>query len=613
MHSPRNKEIPMKEIIRLSDKLLSDQEIISWLEELRKNSDVAESHFAVSAIIETLQQDKYVYIAGVNVENPDHNRLSLHAEQTAMSGMQALFGKNSQISKIWVMGAPDSAAKGDKSKPTTPCGACRQILMAFSQKDTQVYAVTLDEIIHIEFTMPESLPNTFDESTLGVNSKDAKPETVHASSALDLFEINESLTQEQYCIYLRLLKPRIIENQYRTSPIVSTILKLKNGAHAPGVLVEDIGFLTTDAVFAALGSATVRFGAKKEVSIAEIHLCGDKENITDAELLRSAEIAWLKQFADPTTPVFYYLNQGKTTKAIHTTTLDKCAQSIYTKDFSRISDEKTESPPYVVGISGASGSGKTTLAKQITQKFAPGEVTLIPVDNYYKDQTHIDPSERLKTNYDHPDSIDWALLQNHIQLLLQGKTIEMPEYSFEENNRLKSTKMIKPGRVIILESILLFVAPEIRKLLNLRLFVDTSSDIACLRRAQRDTTERGRTLTSVSTQYLTTVRPANKSFIKPSKDYAHIIINGTHDTAVAVEMITAAIKAKLTPKEANAVLSPLPASQQPIYKKRPTPLDGGRAPFFEEQHSGAKAGRQRKHHHAKGAATLATVPTNSKG
>lgn len=192
----------------------------------------------------------------------------------------------------------------------------------------------------------------------------------------------------------------------------------------------------------------------------------------------------------------------------------------------------------IIGISGGTASGKTTIAKEVyeeTQKF--GSVTVIKLDDYYNDNSHLSLEERRKINFDHPDSYDSKLLLEHLNTLKQGKPINKPVYDFTVSNRSKLKERINPCNVIIIEGIMTFAIKEIRDICDIKIFVDTPADIRFIRRLNRDINSRGRTVESVINQYLSTVRPMHQAFVEPSKEYADLIIpEGGHNT-VAIDVI----------------------------------------------------------------------------
>ncbi len=190
--------------------------------------------------------------------------------------------------------------------------------------------------------------------------------------------------------------------------------------------------------------------------------------------------------------------------------------------------------PILVGIAGGSGSGKTTLTQRLKEAFG-AQATFIPQDNYYKDLSHLPLQERGKTNFDHPDSIEFSLLREQLQALKAGDSVTGPLYSFFDQTR-KVGPTIVPTDLILVEGILIFAIPEIRELFDLKIFVDVDSDVRVLRRVKRDMAERGFAYSVAHEQYLTTVKPMHDLFVESSKQYADIIIpeGGQNETAFAL-------------------------------------------------------------------------------
>ena len=190
-----------------------------------------------------------------------------------------------------------------------------------------------------------------------------------------------------------------------------------------------------------------------------------------------------------------------------------------------------------VGIAGGTGSGKTTLAQKIHQVFP--ESILISQDSYYKDISHLSFEERKKTNFDHPDSLEFSLLRKHLVDLKNGKAIEQPIYNFHIHAREKRTERIEPAQIVLVEGILLLAMPEIRDLFDIKIFVDTDDDVRILRRVERDMQERSRDFSSVKEQYLRTVKPMHDAFVEPSKKYADVIFPEGGYNQVAISLILA--------------------------------------------------------------------------
>ena len=198
----------------------------------------------------------------------------------------------------------------------------------------------------------------------------------------------------------------------------------------------------------------------------------------------------------------------------------------------------------LIGIAGGTGSGKTTLTRHLKEHFGP-EVTVIGHDSYYKRQVGKTYEERTRVNYDHPDAFDTDLLIEHLKELKAGRPIQCPVYSFVDHNRTDETVEIFPTKVIIVEGILIFQNPTLRDMFDIKIFVETDADVRILRRALRDVEERGRTLQSVVTQYLTTVKPMHEQFVEPSKRYADLIVPEGGKNAVALDMIIQRVKSHM--------------------------------------------------------------------
>ncbi len=198
----------------------------------------------------------------------------------------------------------------------------------------------------------------------------------------------------------------------------------------------------------------------------------------------------------------------------------------------------------IVGIAGASGSGKTTISKKLYNAFKDDSV-LITHDSYYKNHTELSLEERAGMNFDHPDSLETDLLIQHLKDLKAGKAIKQPQYDFTTHLRKDEHIDVKPVRAIIVEGILIFTEPKLRELMDLKIFVDTDTDVCLLRRIKRDVEKRGRTLSSVLDQYQNTVKPMYHEFVENSKRYADIIIPEGGHNDVANKVIMARIKAKI--------------------------------------------------------------------
>ncbi|MFH1445847.1 MAG: uridine kinase [Chloroflexota bacterium] len=204
-----------------------------------------------------------------------------------------------------------------------------------------------------------------------------------------------------------------------------------------------------------------------------------------------------------------------------------------------------EKSPLVVGIAGGSGSGKTTLAQLILERIGADKIAFLPHDAYYRNQKHLTYEERLKVNYDHPDSLETELLIEHIQSLKAGHSIELPVYDFTIHTRVEQTKHTESRPIILVEGILIFYERELRKYFDVKLYVDADSDIRFIRRLQRDISERSRSVESVINQYQSTVRPMYLEFVESSKRYADIIIPEGGFNSVALEMVIARLESLL--------------------------------------------------------------------
>ncbi|MCI6640817.1 MAG: uridine kinase [Pygmaiobacter massiliensis] len=190
----------------------------------------------------------------------------------------------------------------------------------------------------------------------------------------------------------------------------------------------------------------------------------------------------------------------------------------------------------ILGIAGGTGSGKTTLTNRLKEHFGE-DVSVIYHDNYYKRHDNMPYEERCLLNYDHPDAFDTDLLIEHLHQLRQGQEICCPVYDYTVHNRSDKTVLVKPAPVIIVEGILIFQNPQLRDMMDIKVFVDTDADVRILRRIMRDVKKRGRSLESVVQQYLTTVKPMHEQFVEPSKRAADIIVLEGGKNQVALEML----------------------------------------------------------------------------
>jgi uridine kinase len=193
--------------------------------------------------------------------------------------------------------------------------------------------------------------------------------------------------------------------------------------------------------------------------------------------------------------------------------------------------------PFVVGIAGGTGSGKTTVARRLAEAMPAGRCALIEHDAYYCDQGHLAPADRAGVNYDHPASLDSALLVDQLRELRSGRTVEVPIYDFASHTRRRETRTVAAARVIIVEGILVFTEAALRDQMDIKIFVDTDADIRLMRRIRRDLEERGRTFQSVRDQYYATVRPMHLEHVEPTKRWADLIVPEGGENSVAVDVL----------------------------------------------------------------------------
>jgi len=199
----------------------------------------------------------------------------------------------------------------------------------------------------------------------------------------------------------------------------------------------------------------------------------------------------------------------------------------------------------IIGIAGGTGCGKTTVVNQILNELPEGEVGVISQDSYYTDTTHLSYEERIKINFDHPRSIDFELLVEHLKELKKGNSVEQPVYSFVKHNRTGDTILTKSRKVIIVEGILILTNPELREMFDIKIFVHADSDERLIRRLKRDINERGRDIDEVLNRYQTTLKPMHHQFIEPMKEYADIIIPNNKYNTVAVDIVRTIINERL--------------------------------------------------------------------
>jgi uridine kinase len=198
--------------------------------------------------------------------------------------------------------------------------------------------------------------------------------------------------------------------------------------------------------------------------------------------------------------------------------------------------------PLVIGVAGGSGSGKTTVTNAILDRVGRERIAVLPHDSYYHDLAHLPLEERAKVNFDHPNAFDNTLYLAQLDALIKGEQVELPTYDFTTYVRLPEVRVVTPQPVVLLEGILIFADAALRSRMSVKLFVDAESDLRIIRRVQRDTRSRGRTVESVIEQYLKTVRPMHLEFVEPSKRYADIIIPSGGLNAIAIDMVVARIE-----------------------------------------------------------------------
>ncbi len=199
----------------------------------------------------------------------------------------------------------------------------------------------------------------------------------------------------------------------------------------------------------------------------------------------------------------------------------------------------------IIGIAGGTGSGKTTVVNKIINSLPPGEVAVLPQDSYYKDSSHVPVEERSKINFDEPAAIEWTLLARHIRELKEGKTIEMPTYSYLTCTRQPETVTVEPREVVIVEGILVLTDPIMREMMDVKVFVDADADERLIRVIARDCVERGRTPIMVLNRYQEVLKPMHEMYIEPSKRYADLIVPQGGSNVVAIQLLTDYIESRL--------------------------------------------------------------------
>jgi uridine kinase len=192
----------------------------------------------------------------------------------------------------------------------------------------------------------------------------------------------------------------------------------------------------------------------------------------------------------------------------------------------------------IIGIAGGTGSGKTTVVRKIVEALPPHYVAVVPLDSYYNDTSHMTEDERHAINFDHPDAFDWKLLNKHVNDLRNGMAIEQPTYSYLLCNRLPETVHVEPKPVIIIEGIMTLLNKKLRDLMDLKIFVDCDPDERLIRNIQRDTIDRGRTVSMVVERYLKVLKPMHEQFIEPTKRFANIIVPQGGNNHIAIDILT---------------------------------------------------------------------------
>lgn len=204
------------------------------------------------------------------------------------------------------------------------------------------------------------------------------------------------------------------------------------------------------------------------------------------------------------------------------------------------------SRPVTIAVAGGTGSGKTTVSNALLNRVGHHHIAYVPHDTYYQDLNHLPLEQLRKFNFDHPDALDTPLMIEHIKQLQAGQPVEIPIYDFTVHQRTERTRTVSPQPIILVEGILILAEASLRELFDVKIYVDTDADLRFIRRLQRDIVERSRTMDSVISQYLTTVRPMHLKFVEPSKRYADVIIPEGGFNTVAIDMVAARIRSMLT-------------------------------------------------------------------
>lgn len=202
--------------------------------------------------------------------------------------------------------------------------------------------------------------------------------------------------------------------------------------------------------------------------------------------------------------------------------------------------------PTIIAVTGASASGKSLFAQtiydELLPELGPNGISIIKEDSYYKSQSHLSMDERVKTNYDHPSAFEHSLLTEHLTKLSDGEDVDIPTYCYKTHTRLEETLHLSPTSIILVEGILLFSNEELRKKFDIKIYIDTPLDICLVRRINRDTIERSRSVESITEQYLTTVRPMYHQYIEPNKPFADVVVTRGGKNRMAIEMLKAKIR-----------------------------------------------------------------------
>ncbi len=203
---------------------------------------------------------------------------------------------------------------------------------------------------------------------------------------------------------------------------------------------------------------------------------------------------------------------------------------------------KSRSKNFLMGIGGGSGSGKSTIVNEIIEKIGPEKISVLHHDAYYRHRPELTFEERTKINFDHPDSLETGLLVEQLEQLISGKNVEIPIYNFAQHLRDSKSKKVVPFQILIVDVILVLNDDQLRKMMNLKVFVDAPPDLRFIRRLERDLCERGRSVESVTRQYLDSVRPMHEKFVEPSRQHADIIIPGGGHNLQAVQLLLALLQ-----------------------------------------------------------------------